>query len=143
MDIHNALDKQENLDSKGDLIIRSFEIKLLKETGFSRVLTSCADCGTDVNPQKKQKYPFSAASGGLLCFDCSRSHSNWLRSVTGDTLLAMNYIQNVSLAKFSELTLGIELLSELESVSRWYISYVVDKPIEALVFLDQVRHSLE
>ena len=63
--------------------------------------------------------------------------------ITGDTLLAMNYIQNVSLAKFSELTLGIELLSELESVSRWYISYVVDKPIEALVFLDQVRHSLE
>ena len=55
----------------------------------------------------------------------------------------MNYIQTVSVEKFSELTLGIELLSELESVSRWYISYVVDKPIEALVFLDQVRHSLE
>ena len=139
----DALKQQDNLNSTGDLIIRSFEIKLLQETGFSPVLTSCADCGIDVNPIKNQKYPFSADSGGLLCLDCSRSHSNWLRSITGDTLLAMNYIQTVSVEKFAELTLGIELLSELESVSRWYISYVVDKPIEALVFLDQVRHSLE
>ena len=139
----SILNELEAVDSNGDLIIRIFEVKLLEETGFSPVLQTCADCGMEMNPLRGQKYPFSAASGGLLCSECSLSHSNWLRSITGDTLLLMNYIRSTEVSKLVELVIDGDWLSELESVSRWYISYIVDKPIEALVFLDQVRHSLK
>ena len=139
----SILTQQDELASNGDLMMRIFEIKLLEETGFSPALQRCADCGIEINPSRGQKYPFSAASGGLLCSECSLSHSNWLRSITGDTLLLINYIRNNPVAKLTGLVIDADWLSELESVSRWYISYIVDKPIEALVFLDQVRHSLK
>jgi hypothetical protein len=36
-----------------------------------------------------------------------------------------------------------DLLSDLEMLIRWYLNYVLDRPIEALSFLDQVRSTKE
>ena len=50
-----------------DLVLRCFEMQLLKVSGFMPELYSCVDCAEELLPRNHQ---FSPEAGGVLCNQC-------------------------------------------------------------------------
>ena len=133
----NILDKSNDIEDKGDLLLRIFEIKLLSFTGFQPGLDNCTDCGIQLGDRKE--YFFVARSGGVVCQNCVDSHSAWVRTVNADVIESIRLIQQNGINTIGKVNFTEDLLSDLEMLIRWYLNYVLDRPIEALSFLDQVR----
>ena len=51
-----------------ELILRYFDLQLLRLSGFMPELYNCVECGADLEPDRHQ---FAVGAGGVLCPDCS------------------------------------------------------------------------
>jgi DNA repair protein RecO (recombination protein O) len=119
-----------------DLAVRFFELHLLEELGYRPRLGVCVSCSGALTPVTNG---FSPALGGVVCPACWQSSPGLLRlSVTCLKLLRL--LQSGRFEDAARLRIGPDLATELESVLRGYLRYVLERSPRSLDFVEAVRH---
>lgn len=120
--------------SNPDVIVHSFELRLMSERGYAPHLDSCVTCD---GPLAAGRYAFSPTAGGLLCASCRwpddavRIHPPSLRLFR--TLLDADTEELVLLAQTDIQT------AEVARCMHWYIRYHLDQDLKSAEFLDMLR----
>lgn len=119
-----------------ELITRVFELRLLKELGFSPCLDFCAICSKDV---KSLKIGFSIPNGGVLCNDCLSSNVVSFYISRG-TLEIMKRMMQTQLDLIPRLRISQLNRQEIKKLLSGFISFHVDiGKLNSLEFLKSIE----
>ena len=118
-----------------DIVLRCFEMQLLKVSGFMPELYCCVDCGEELSPKGHQ---FSPALGGTLCDRC-RPSGVAVRPMSLDALKVLRFLANTTMPEADRLRLESELAEEVSRLLSLLLSYWPDHEIRSRRFMDHVR----
>ncbi len=118
-----------------ELVLRSFELKLLSHLGYQPEFYQCLACRSPLKPQKNL---FSASSGGVLCPDCAVNEP-MVRHISVEALKVMRFLLSSDPASASRLRMNRDLSQEVEQVIRWYIRYLLEREVKSIEFLDHLQ----
>ena len=118
-----------------ELVLRYFELQLLKHLGYQPELNQCVVCRA---PLAQQGNLFSASAGGTLCSNCVRGESQ-VRPISTDAIKVLRFLLSSEPASVSRLRIGSDLSLELEQSMRVYIRYVLEQEVKSVGFLDRLR----
>lgn len=121
----------------GESLLRAFEVGVLELAGYRPVLDRCVSCGRSL--EGESGYAFGAAWGGVVCVSCRAENREWMRPLPPEVLAALQLFQRRGMDAVGDPSLTESVLSEVEALLRWYLHYVLDRPLETVVFLDQLR----
>jgi DNA repair protein RecO (recombination protein O) len=133
------VDTLQRLDtqSKLDLVIRYYEIRLLDQVGFRPQLFHCVQCESEIIAEDQY---FSAQQGGALCPRCGQT--NIQASPRPVSMTALKYFRHLQRSAFSQvLPLNIPpgVLREMEILMQYYLTYLLERNLNTPPFLRQVR----
>ena len=123
------------LTANPELLLRHFELHLLKEIGYRPQLQECVVCRQPLQPVINS---FSSNAGGILCPDCQPSQII-VYPLSIDALKVLRWLQDSDFATISRLKMEPKLSHELERVSRNYIEYLLEREIKSVTWLDSLR----
>ena len=118
-----------------ELVLRHFELQLLRHLGYQPELYQCLGCKSPLAPQRNL---FSASSGGALCPDCGRNEPA-VRPISVDALKVMRFLISSDHASAGRLRISRDLSQEVEQLIRWYIRYLLEREVKSLEFLDHLQ----
>ena len=118
-----------------ELVLRHFELQLLRHLGYQPELHQCLGCKSPLAPQRNL---FSASSGGALCPDCGRNEPA-VRPISVDALKVMRFLISSDHASAGRLRMSRDLSQEVEQLIRWYIRYLLEREVKSLEFLDHLQ----
>ncbi len=114
--------------------IHYYEMRLLDLLGFRPLLFECANCGKEI---KAEDQYFSAERGGVLCPDCGLM-VNEARPVTMDALRYMRHFQRSTYKDAKRADPGEETRREVEALINYYLTYLLERTLNAPEFIRQV-----
>ncbi len=117
------------------LILRYFEFRLLKETGYKPNLVTCVQCGEEILPQDQF---FSADLGGILCPKCGL-RANAVRKISVSALKYLRFIQRSPYYDLQKANPTRETQQEMESVMLYYLTYINEKKLNTPEFINQIQ----
>lgn len=123
--------------AKLNLVLRSFELRLLSLTGYRPQLQRCLCCDSPIQPQINH---FSSKMGGVLCPDCSGVDPA-APSISVNALKILRNLQANEAALLQVDDVGETLQREVEKRMQEYIIYRLESRPKSLHVLD--RLSLE
>ncbi len=103
-----------------NLLIESFQLKLLNILGYEPYLKGCIDCGKKVS--SISYFYFSSRLGGLLCQNCKNIDEKSI-SLSREAVLLMKRLLFLKLEEISGAKINKEIVKETEVVLRTYLSY--------------------
>jgi DNA repair protein RecO (recombination protein O) len=118
-----------------DSLVRYFELRLLDLVGYRPELFRCLGCGEEVRPQDQF---FSANAGGVLCPACGRA-DNLAMPISLQALKVLRHFQRSPLKAALAPAVSRQVHAELEKVMLQYLTYQLERALNAPVFLDSVR----
>ncbi|UNC92995.1 DNA repair protein RecO [Candidatus Contubernalis alkaliaceticus] len=116
-----------------EVLARSFELKLVKNLGYTPYLDSCLVCST-------QKTPFrlSFREGGLLCSKCSMRDPG-ANKITPGTLSLLAKLLTADFKRLRILKMNSKQRQEIFSINQALLSYNFNLGrCKALAFLEQL-----
>lgn len=116
-----------------EILIRAFEIKLLKATGYDIELEKCSICGKRLNTST---YIDLQHFGGV-CSECEKRNGTFISKAAYN---ALRCIKNMPMDKLYRLTLDEKIKKELERVNMYFIenNYTrKPKSLEMLKFMKE------
>jgi len=131
------LETLHNLCQGGDseLALRYFEMHLLGEVGYRPELQMCVSCHS---PLKSNAGFFCPGAGGMLCPDCRHCQSVSL-PLSADARKVLRFLQDSDYSNACRLRLPPDVSRELERVVRNYISYLLEREVKSVAWLDTLR----
>jgi DNA repair protein RecO (recombination protein O) len=129
-----AVDCLGDLESSDDiaLVLRRFELLLLRETGHMPNFEACAACGAAVGDESALW--FSAASGGLVCRACAPAARGTVR-LTAGAVKAIELLAEPGGVQWKRLRLTAGMQCELAAVTRGAILRLVGRELRTAQFL--------
>lgn len=125
----------ENPDD--ELVLRYFEIHLLRTSGFMPELQSCVDCSNSIEPDD---HLFSPQSGGVLCTSCASKHPEALSlSLTG--LKVLRFLQRADIQEIMSVNVPMSVLRELGYKLSATIRYWLERELRSVTFLEQLKRA--
>ena len=121
-------------DSNPDLVLRFFELGLLRTSGFMPELYRCVECGEGLVPERHR---FSIDLGGVLCLEC-RPPGAQIRPLTLRALKVLRLLDRTPLAELPPLQVDEALARELKTLLESAVEYWLDKRVMSQSVLDQV-----
>jgi DNA repair protein RecO (recombination protein O) len=122
-------------DKSSEIVLYYFELHLLHHLGYRPQLTRCVSCGATLKPEANF---FSYSQGGILCLHCRQQDlTSHLLSVNALKVLRLWQSHNYATAK--QVKLSPELSSELEQVLQGYIRYLLQREVNSLAWLEELR----
>ena len=118
-----------------EVVLRCFEMQLLKVSGFMPELYNCVGCGEELLPGGHR---FSPELGGTLCGEC-RPSDVVVRPLSLDALKVLRFLATATLPDADRLRLGEELAEEVTRLLSVLLSYWPDHEIRSRHFMDQVQ----
>lgn len=112
-----------------ELIRYIYELKILSVNGETPQVFQCVQC-----KNRSDYYHFRAANGGLLCSDCVKKYSDYIK-VSGSTIYTMQYIITSSIEKLYTFTVTYDVLNELRLCLKQFNKVYVDKEFKSLEML--------
>ncbi|MBE6051640.1 MAG: DNA repair protein RecO [Clostridium sp.] len=116
-----------------ELLIRAFELKLLKATGYGLTLDSCVSCKEKISVSNF----ISLSYFGGLCDKC-RANQNALHISKG-AYNALKFLMNTSSDKIYKLNLTKDIKKEIEKVTTYFISSNYSKKPKSLEMLNYIK----
>lgn len=116
------------------VLLRWFELGLLRAAGFLPELWACTGCGRSVGePQGRMR--FSASGGGLLCADCSPTDAEgaWL---SRNAVRALRHIGGAEAGALLGITVGPLTMAEMDGALARHIRGIVQRPLVSRAVLD-------
>lgn len=115
-----------------EILIRAFEIKLLKATGYSLTLDNCSICKKKIGVSNY----ISLYSFGGVCEDCPKEHGVY---ISKGAYNALRYLMTVNVDKLYRLNLNSEIKKEIEKVTTFFIGNNYTKKPKSLEMLKFIK----
>lgn len=113
--------------------LTSFELRLLRLTGYQPLLDYCKYCGNGRQQTVAQWY-FSLRDGSVLCDSCARTKKQTFSIGS----IAMEVLKNLQIENnvvASRTTLPSSVITEIRSLVLGFIEYHMDRKIKSASFL--------
>jgi DNA repair protein RecO (recombination protein O) len=114
--------------------LTSFELKLLRLTGYQPLLDHCKQCGKDRRGASAAEWHFSLRDGGILCRQCSRLR-NEILPLGANALEVLMDLQSENSPSRSRLLLPLSVIKEIRSVLLRFIQFHLEREIKSAPFL--------
>jgi DNA repair protein RecO (recombination protein O) len=121
------------------LAARFYELRLLSLAGFQPQLFNCVSCAESITEQDQF---FSAELGGLLCPNC-RQADRRAPAVSAVAVKVLRYLQSHNWNTVNALQLRRELHTELENIMHQYLTYLLERDLKSVDFLQRLRREAE
>ncbi|MGA9348587.1 MAG: DNA repair protein RecO [Anaerolineae bacterium] len=118
-----------------DLTTRFFELRLLFLLGYRPQLFQCVACRHQIEPVSNF---FSPADGGILCARCGENHRG-AQEITLNALKVLRFLQTRDYGTCCRLRLSRPLHRELETMMYHYITYILERNLKSVKFLNTLR----
>ena len=115
-----------------ELLIRSFELKLLRATGYGVNLDNCSICKKKIGVSN---YVSLSYYGGV-CEECNKEHGLY---ISKGAYNALKYLSNTSSDKIYRLNLTDDIKKEIEKVTTFIISSSYAKKPKSLEMLNYLK----
>ena len=115
-----------------DILLRYFEMGLLRFCGFDPELWRCVNCGREI---KGGEVFFSASGGGLLCGEC-RDTEIIRRPISFGALEGLRRLREGEAEEVGALRLPSEVKEEIRGILREYIEFLASREFKTLRFLE-------
>jgi len=119
----------------GDIVLRYFELHLLKHLGYQPELQQCLVCRTPITPGTNY---FTPTGGGVVCPHCTSQEVIYPLSV--NALKVLRFLQSSDYPEVDRLRTTPELASELERLMQRYIRYLLERDVKSAAWLDRLRN---
>jgi len=125
-----------NAENPSEALIRFFEIRLLKLTGYEPVLDRCMICRKPVN--EKIAYHFIVSDGGLRCNRCYQNSSSYL-DVSLGTIKTLLLGKEIDMDRITRIILSDQIAKESRNILVSLICHIIGKEIKSLNVLNEIR----
>ena len=119
-------------------IVRFFELRFLRLTGYEPVLDRCTTCNQPLQPSLV--YAFSPSRGGIRCRPCADHHG------TGDCIpISVGTIKTLLLGRESDpaflnrIFMSDQCAQECQRLLSRFIRYLLGKDLKSLNVLNDIR----
>ncbi|OQA04219.1 MAG: DNA repair protein RecO [bacterium ADurb.Bin400] len=129
-----ALDALDN--SNKALVVRAFEVRLLKLGGFWPDLSECLHCKRVIGPDENY---WDGNEGGLICPECQKVNYHG-QPVTVNLVKLLRLIEREEYSTIIRLKVALELEREIEGVLSLYIKHILESDIRSERFMRGVEH---
>lgn len=119
------------------IFLTSFELKLLKLTGYQPLLDSCRCCGRERRYRCEAGWYFSPRDGGILCESCSRLRKE-IFSLSAVTLEILTHLQQEKGMPTFYVSPPTKVLKEIRSIVVRFIEFHMEREIKSATFLRQL-----
>jgi DNA repair protein RecO (recombination protein O) len=116
--------------------LTSFDLKLLRLTGYEPLLDSCRRCPRVRCEQTPTRWHFSPKDGGILCEPCSRLRKE-IFPLSAATLEILTNLQAEKSPPSPDICLPNGVLKEIRSVVIRFIEFHTEREIKSAAFLHQ------
>ncbi len=123
-------------EKASDAVIRFFEMRLLKISGFEPALGACVRCKTPVT--NGGKYFFYPQEGGITCAACARPQ-RYDQSVSAGAIRTLLLGKDMDMDKINRVCLTEDLAAQSRNILCGFIAYVLGKEVKSLKVMEQVR----
>ena len=123
--------------SDRELLLRHFELHLLRRVGYRPELEKCVLCRKTLEPVTNS---FAPSAGGVLCPVCQRLGKHYSYALSWDGLGVMRFIQGGDWESVNVTPIDAGTLLEVESLIRIYIRHLLEKDIKSAAWLDSLKH---
>ena len=123
----------ENPDN--ELVLRHFEIHLLRTSGFMPELQSCVGCRTSIEPNN---HLFNPQSGGVLCASCASKHPEAL-SLSLISLKVLRFLQRSDLKEVMSVKIPNYVLHDIRYMLSYTIRYWLERELRSVTFLEHLE----
>lgn len=132
-----AADTLARVNSEADpfLAVRYFEIRLLDLTGFRPELFKCVICGEVIRPENQF---FDVLQGGVICPRCAPRFTG-ARELSMEALKYLRHLQRSAYSEAMRANPGAGERAEMESLLRYYLTYLLERRLNSPEFLEEVR----
>jgi DNA repair protein RecO (recombination protein O) len=103
--------------------------------GYRPQLFQCVACRRQIEPATNF---FSPADGGILCANCGENHRG-AKEITLTALKVLRFLQTRDYDTCCRLHLSPPLHRELEKVMYDYITYILERSLKSVKFLNTLR----
>lgn len=117
-------------------LLRYFELHLLAQVGYRPELQRCGDCKAPLKPATNF---FSPYYGGVLCHECGH-HEPLALPLSLNALKVLRFWQTCDYTAAQKVKLDSQLATELETVLREYIRYLLERQLKSVTWLDKLKH---
>ena len=115
-----------------ELLIRSFELKVLKSTGYGLIFDRCSICK---KPISVSTY-ISLSNFGGVCEECNKDHGVYLSKAAYS---ALRFLNNTPMDKVYRLNLTDEVKKQIEKVTTFIIYSNYSKRPKSLEMLNYIK----
>lgn len=119
-----------------DALVRFFEIRILKLSGFEPALDRCIICHTPVT--NGSAYYFHAQEGGIKCSGCTKPQ-RFDQSVSAGTVRTLLLGKDMDIDKIKLIALSESLARESRNILTGFISHILSREVKSLKVMEQVR----
>lgn len=129
-----AAESLRDLESGGNcrLVLRRFELALLRETGHMPHLDGCVACSREL--ESSSPMWFGVAAGGTLCPSCANAARGTIRLSPG-SVKVLQLLANAESTQWRRLKLQAAVNGEIRAVTRSAITYLVGHELRTEQFL--------
>lgn len=121
------------------LILRTYEIKLLESMGYRPELTQCTVGREDIRPEDQF---FSPARGGVVCPQCApKAEQAFPISVAA--LRVLRHLQRIPAEEGFAIRVSEPTLEEIRQVMLQTIQYIIETPMRSRRYLEEVSRPRE
>ncbi|MCF8010450.1 MAG: DNA repair protein RecO [Clostridiales bacterium] len=118
-----------------ELLIRSFEIKLMKFSGFKPELNCCVICGESI---KAKNINFSSSAGGIICDNC-KNNAGQVDSYPRGAVEVLRILLEWEITKVDRIKISTSIKKCIKKIMRDYINYYTEKKLDSMYFLDKIN----
>ncbi|MGL4873134.1 MAG: DNA repair protein RecO [Clostridium sp.] len=115
-----------------ELLIRSFELKLLKETGYWINLDNCAVCRKKI---RTSKYIHMQVFNGV-CEECGKNNTIY---ISKEAYAALKFLNKIDASRIYMMKLSDDVKKEIEKVNLYFISSNYSRKPKSLEMLNYIK----
>ena len=130
-----SLDGDPGSEAEADLLLRWFELQLLRLMGFQPELFVCLGCGEGLQPVANFLH---LNAGGVFCPQCGRTMQG-AELVDVSTLKILRHIARNQWEALHGLQLSLTSAMAVESVLQRYLATVLERRLKSTDFIHRLR----
>ena len=115
-----------------EMLIRSFELKILKETGYGLNLDNCSKCRKNISVSNY----ISLSNYGGVCEECSRDHGIYISKPAYN---AIKFLLKTPMDKIYKLNIKDDVKKDIRKVTTFIISSNYSKKPKSLEMLNYIK----
>jgi DNA repair protein RecO (recombination protein O) len=122
-------------EKASDAMIRFFEIRLLKISGFEPALDHCVSCKIPI--ANSVSYYFYPWAGGIKCAHCAQPE-RYDQSISAGTVRTLLLGKEMDIEKIKLIYLSEGLAAESRDILCSFITYILGREVKSLKVMEQV-----